>query len=688
MESVDVIYERLAQQQQYEIGGLSWREAFSLWHTAHAISTIDVRCKPFEAIHFTVAPSRRYPIRLCHWTNFHRLHQSAFKNVSDRLARPGAEKFGSRSYYRFSACIPRRVLDNRTALIEYQEQTVEEFVFDVWMRMGEDQVIFKSREHHPLEDVSERVIQMNAGSEFWMPEIRRDYNKLCCITTSQYARRDLFVIDYQAPGKLTPDVIKEGLHDMELETIKERIRVPKKNAKSEGDIAEEIIAAVVTQTFDHMVDQGLSYGYLNGGNTFIFLFISPGKPQTLYYEKVILEAVSTTSFIDSDEEIRLTAVGLVVGFTQMALGSQMWSERSKRQARNELPIWDSNDPQLLTNVTSIRKCPSSNDNKFSESEEPGNEMIPCTPPDEEWDRTKARREGTSCPESHSGLSQSWKDDDSSEGEGRTISGISCANKRGQKVAAADILQRNEDEDLPDRLFCTQACLLGLVRGHVLDMKCPNVQAHQQGAQDNGQNTTNEKPLLREQCNNRHALDQPALMRLIDRQLQRPGRDDDGGFESMDRSGWAGALFRVELLSHGYAFVGKGTVEPLVPVLHAEANMYKRMDTIQGKAIPVYLGSTDLTSPFHLTTSVAIVHLMLLSWAGEEAWRCEINPERIRLETIRTECEVAALGVQQGDMRAPNVLWNYELDRAIIIDFDIAQINENFELSEQVVVASS
>lgn len=619
-----MIYERLAQQQQYETSSLSWREAFSLWHTAHAISTIDVRYKPFEAIHFTVAPSRRYPTRLCHWTNFHRLHQSAFKNVSDRLARPGAEKFGSRSYYRFSACVPRRVLDNRTALIDYQEQTVEEFVFDVWMRMGEDQVIFKSREHHPLEDVSDRVNQMNAGSEFWMPEIRRDYNKLCCITTSQFERRDLFVIDYQAPGKLTPDLIKEGLHDMELETIKERIRVPKENAKSEGDIAEEIIAAVVSQTFDHMVDQGLSYGYLNGGNTFIFLFISPGKPQTLYYEQVILDAASTTSFVDSDDEIRLTAVGLVVGFTQMALGSQMWSERSKRKARNELPIWDSNDPQLLTNVTSsIRKWPSSNDKKSSESEEAGNEIIPCTPPDEEWDRTKKARR--------------------------------------------------------DRLFCTQACLLGLVRGHVLDMKCPNVQAHQQGAQDNGQDNgqdrSNEKGLGREECKNGHGLDQAGLMRLIDRQLQRAGRDDDGGFESMDRSGWAGALFRVELVSHGYAFVGKGTVEPLVPVLHAEAKMYKRMDSIQGKAIPVYLGSTDLTSPFHLTTSVAIVHLMLLSWAGEEAWRCEINPERIRLETTRTECELAALGVQQGDMRAPNVLWNYELDRAIIIDFDIAEINE-------------
>lgn len=671
-------YEQLVQHRQDENRGLSWREALSLWHTVHAIPTISVRYKPFEAIHFTVTPGRRYPTRLCHWTNFHRLHRSAFKHVSDRLARPGADAFGSRNYYKFSACnfMSRCVLDNRIALIEYQERTVEEFVCDVWMRMGHDRIRFKSREHHPLDDVSDRVIQMNAGSEISIPPIAQNYDKLCCITTSQGASRDLFVIEYQAASKLTPDVFKEGLHDMELEKIKERIRVPKENSK---DLAEEAIAAVVTQTFDHMVDQGLSYGYLNGGNTFIFLFISPGKPQTLYYEKVILEAASTTSSIDSDDEIRLTAVGLVAGFTQMALGSQMWSEKLRSKARNELPIWDCNDPQILANVTAVKNRPSNNDSKSSEFKELDDEIFSCTSPAEKWDKGKARRYRTDCPESESVLSQSWKDEDSSGGEGRTISGISLSINRGQKVAAADIQQRNKD--LPDRPYCTQACLLGLVRGHVLDMKCPNVQAHQQGAQDYGQNTSNGKYRRRKRCNNRHALDQLALVRLIERQLDSPEREEDGGFKSMNRYGWAGALFRLELLSHGYTFVGKGTVKPLVPVLHAETNMYKRMDTIQGKAIPVYLGSTDLISPFHLTTSAAIVYLMLLSWAGEEAWRCDIEPERLRLETIRTDREVAALGVQQGDMRRPNVLWNFELDRAILIDFDIAHINENFERSE-------
>lgn len=100
-----------------------------------------------------------------------------------------------------------------------------------------------------------------------------------------------------------------------------------------------------------------------------------------------------------------------------------------------------------------------------------------------------------------------------------------------------------------------------------------------------------------------------------------------------------------------------------------------MDALQGKAIPVYLGNVDFKSPFYLTTSVAIVHVMLLSWGGEEAWKCGIEPERLRLETSRTSNEVAALDGEQRDMRPPNILWNFELDRAILIDFEYACINE-------------
>ncbi|MCJ1342494.1 hypothetical protein MMC31_000680 [Peltigera leucophlebia] len=49
-----------------------------------------------------------------------------------------------------------------------------------------------------------------------------------------------------------------------------------------------------------------------------------------------------------------------------------------------------------------------------------------------------------------------------------------------------------------------------------------------------------------------------------------------------------------------------------------------------------------------------------------------------LEKIRTNDEVATLGVQQGDLRPPNIPWNNELDRAILLDFEYAHVEEAHE----------
>ena len=51
----------------------------------------------------------------------------------------------------------------------------------------------------------------------------------------------------------------------------------RKNTRARGgeEIAEEAIAVVTTQTSDSIADNGLSYGYVNGGNALILPFHSP-----------------------------------------------------------------------------------------------------------------------------------------------------------------------------------------------------------------------------------------------------------------------------------------------------------------------------------------------------------------------------------------------------------------------------
>ncbi len=202
-----------------------------------------------------------------------------------------------------------------------------------------------------------------------------------------------------------------------------------------------------------------------------------------------------------------------------------------------------------------------------------------------------------------------------------------SNNRGKKKAAS--YQRGcggwqDNTARPDRPYCTQGCLLGLIRGHILDTSCPNIQAHQKSVPYYNSNTSNGR------YNRYPSHDGPP----------KSASSRSGGFgaaygstASEARKGWQ---WRIQVawtvwlgwssvspwttLIWLYIRVAEGTVQPLVPVLRFEASMYKRMENIQGNAIPVYLGSVDLTSTFHLITGAAIVHLMLLSWGGEEAWR--------------------------------------------------------------------
>lgn len=285
---------------------LSWREVLSLWHTLYANPRIQfLQHIPRPTV--STRPTGPFsPKKLRHWTDFHHLHKSAFQKVFNQLERPGpgANAFESRSFYQTQArSFLARCGGNyeEGALVNYKSRTVEELVMDVWDQTGNGEIRFKAYEHHPLDDV-----------------VESQHDRVCYITPDQGARRGLFVIEYKVVDELSPGVVKEGFHDMEIGEIRQQI----KSAKDEGDkwkeTTEDAIAAIMTQAFDKMVNSGLSCGYAHGETAFIFLFTSSDSPRTLYYEKVILEQPFPTSSIDPDEELRLTAVGLVAAFTQMA----------------------------------------------------------------------------------------------------------------------------------------------------------------------------------------------------------------------------------------------------------------------------------------------------------------------------------------------------------------------------------
>lgn len=238
---------------------------------------------------------------------------------------------------------------DEVALVAYEQRTVEEMVTSAWERIGGDDMGLNSRQGHSVDEVTARLNVMKTTPEEIQPtELRRLYDKVCYITGKGIKEdRDHFVIEYKAADKLTPEIVLEGLHDVELETIRRRIKASTDKVLRRTEVAEEALATVIAQTYDNMIDQGLCYRYATWRKAFVFLFIHPDHPQTLFYEKVFLNETPRETLTDIHHKIRLTSVGLVSSFAQLASGKLPMPQGWRNKARSELPIWGVSDDEIL-----------------------------------------------------------------------------------------------------------------------------------------------------------------------------------------------------------------------------------------------------------------------------------------------------------------------------------------------------
>lgn len=560
------------------------------------------------------------------------------------------------------------ILRHEPDLEFYEQWAVESYVVDIFRRtLG--QLSFHRRPGNDLDDITERIREMqledtpsdapHTGAPS-TPIRRRALDTMCTVTEGDTVRK-LFAVEYKAADILTPFLLTLGLRDMDLEKIIYRNKTSTDEEVKNHERAELVVASIVTQVFDYMVDKGVSYGYATGGEAFIFFHFDPDHVQTLYYDWV-----APGDEVSRQNDVSKSAIGLVASFTRLALDGPVLDADWSKEARRVLPVWNGDDdvrtdqitpspvrPPKLSPAYRGKSKPSTDGSERSlrSKSGAGGKLAACDPTQD--DEPKGRR----------------RDDPNDDEDGPTMgtppSGTQAQSRskttRSQQTKLQSNQGRSGSEKGKRRAFCTQGCLLGLVRGNPLDERCPNVEAHRYpGSHPQDQ----------------HGIDRAEFQVLLEEQLSQD--HDDEGFESMDRNGWAGALFRITLVSHGYTFVGKGTVAPLIPVLRKEARIYDRLEEVQGKAVPVYLGSVDLPRIFWLTTTVAIEHVLLLSYGGEEAWRCGLEQKRFDYEMKRTVKEVQRWGVHQGDLRQPNLLWNEELGRIILIDFEYGKMGDKPE----------
>jgi hypothetical protein len=158
-------------------------------------------------------------------------------------------------------------------------------------------------------------------------------------------------------------------------------------------------------------------------------------------------------------------------------------------------------------------------------------------------------------------------------------------------------------------------------------------------------------------------------------LRQLAKNPDNGCEPLGKQGACGALFKLTLESYGYTFVAKGTVTAFKAKLKHEGSVYRHLDEVQGDLIPVYLGNISLFHPYFLDFGVKIVHMLLMSWAGEQARKDLVQTmgRDLAAETSGLLTKLLGRGVEHGDVRPPNVLWNPEIKNVVVVDFERSEI---------------
>jgi len=616
------------------------------------------------------------PTLLKPWTDFPVLQQQLFERAYESIPRD-AELFSSTQYLtELGQDICDRPLASEKDLEAYQRLAVERptthiishlqqieearYAFD----LGEG-IIFENHVN-TLSDSNEEVQQSlqdlrisSKGQASSSNPKPRNADQICVYKKADGTRSLCMVVEYKPSHKLSVFNLRAGLlradkGSMNIpEDVINRITIPTDPEDKFVYHSEWLTAAALTQTYAYMIENGLEYSKLVTGEADVFLQLKEDEPHTLYYH---LAEPNIEAEAQSEVDILLcrTAVSQTLTFCLMALDSkprsQKWRNHTLETAYRAVIDYEAILQQIPAEEKTLTPPPS----VFHARIHPFRRSPIMLRP------RKLRKARNSCgsadiivhedPQSPSGSSDETSDVDTpSKPKARTRQ-----SGTGQ-VRPVKLSQAAEESDVRHRQYCTQACLLGLVRKHPLDDACPNVKAHR------GHGT-----------GNKHALGRKSLAKLMLRQL---AEDPDNGCKPLGKQGTRGALFRLTLESYGYTFVAKGTVTAFEAKLKHEGLVYRHLDEVQGELIPVYLGNISLVRPYFLDFRVRIVHILLMSWAGEQARKDPMTTmgRDLDVEKNAAVTKILSCGVEHRDVRPPNVLWNPEIRNVVLVDFERSEI---------------
>ncbi|KAE8148803.1 hypothetical protein BDV25DRAFT_157615 [Aspergillus avenaceus] len=467
-------------------------------------------------------------------------------------------------------------------------------------------------------------------------------------------------VEYKPPHKLPVASLRVGLHPMDL--WKAMVKCNKIVTDEESKLrynAERLACSAIVQEYHVMIQDGLEYSYVTNGISRVLLRVPQDNPSTLYYffcdpnSEVDLEA-------DYDSRLLRTSVARTLCLCLLAFRSPTRSQEWRESARKDLGVWTTSFDHTYSQIPKEerQKTVPHSDSTAPEFSSPssGSPYVPSSPPESPTasGRGVATRSQPSCaPPRAQRRSQSpdssGSDTNHAMGQKRRFSQVSPSSSPSAQRAARQQGTSNDQDSQSRRRaaqFCTQRCLLGLQTGGILDDCCPNVMLHRQ--------TDNEL---------QHPTTSEGLVDSLKAQFD----------ENIDRCipfgncGAYGAPFKLTCATYGYTVIGKGTTSGLWEEVSREAQVYQLLRRAQASAVPVFLGTIDLAKTYFLHGAGAIRHMLVMGWGGESSSTMELEPWLLQ-EIHRSRKEIKALGIIHKDLRRDNILWNKELQRALIIDF--------------------
>ena len=558
--------------------------------------------------------------------------------------------FKNKSYIsQLGAAVRGRRVASDNDLKYFQHRATKDFVAEIYSRL-ESAIRFENHSHSLAENADNvrDYHQQQQSLSNLPPTAKPAYADQLCVYKNELDRiKLLLIIEYKAPHKLKCEFLRAALGDMseiDVENVRDESIISGDDREQYSQNSRRLVAAVATHVYHYMTESGCPYGCIVTGEAMVFLWIKEDEATTLYYH--LAEPSLEVSTYDRDHfPHHKTAISQLLSFCLMARDSSLRSKEWRKDAIAAAPGWTVNYDKLFSKtpkkLRELQKKLDKQDLAFKGRKARINHRSPYRtrrlkqPKSyESYDTPKTLRDDRQDPSDGSGENSGKEEIPCKPPASKTRRG----HQKSSKYSSTGGKQQQ-------RLYCTQACILGLVLRHPIDDSCPNAASHRRSAKGNT-----------------HLLTKSKLCTLLRRQL---AKTLDENCVDLRLSGARGMLFQLTLASDGYTFVGKGTTEIFVRYLRYERLIYRRLSKLQGSLIPVYLGNIDFDVPL-CDLGICVVHVLLMSYGGE---RVEVTSKGQDQEVKQFEARIAEYGVVHRDIRCPNLLFNQELQRLMFIDFE-------------------